>query len=267
MVALAIDDEQISLDYLTFQLKESELIDSVYSFLNPDSVLNWLETNEADVAFSDIIMDEMSGISLAQKIVEKCPKCKVIFVSSSKEYALDAFKLHASGYVVKPITKQEIEAELMHIMGDVKTTEVQAGVRIQCFGNFEVFISGRPVLLKYQKTKELLAYLVDRNGAACRMEEIASVLYADKEYNKSLQSLIRNLIADAFQAMKEADAQDVLVKERGQIAIVKEAVSCDYFDLQNGIGTALKGYRGEYMRQYAWAKKTCDSLNQTYHIV
>ena len=50
-------------------------------------------------------------------------------------------------------------------------------VRFQTFGNFEVFIDGQPVKFKYNMTKEMLAYLVDRNRALCTNNEIMAVLW------------------------------------------------------------------------------------------
>ena len=55
--------------------------------------------------------------------------------------------------------------------------DVPAGVKVQCFGNFEVFVGGRPLSFKRSKSKELLAYLVDRNGATCTNGEMLAVLW------------------------------------------------------------------------------------------
>ena len=52
-----------------------------------------------------------------------------------------------------------------------------AGVKIQCFGNFEIFVNGRTLAFKRSKSKELLAYLVDRNGATCTNGEMLAVLW------------------------------------------------------------------------------------------
>lgn len=67
-------------------------------------------------------------------------------------------------------------------------------VRMQTFGNFEVYVDGKPLEFKYSRTKEMLAYLVDRQGALCTMAEIQAVLFEDEMGHESyIKSLRRDL--------------------------------------------------------------------------
>ena len=75
----------------------------------------------------------------------------------------EALDMHASGYILKPITAQKIRKELENLRFPVKP-ERRNRVYFQTFGNFEVFIDEQPVKFKYDLTKEMLAYLVDRKG-------------------------------------------------------------------------------------------------------
>lgn len=78
------------------------------------------------------------------------------------------------------------------------------GIKIQCFGNFEIFVGGRPLSFKRSKSKELLAYLVDRNGATCTNGEMLAVLWEDKPDTASLHSHLRNLIFDLSHTLEDA---------------------------------------------------------------
>ena len=119
-------------------------------------------------------------------------------------------------------------------------------------GNFEVFVDEQPVKFRYDKTKELLAYLVDRTGALCTNGEIMAVLWSDEKHSEYLRSLKKDLI-DTFTV---AGCGDVISKQWGKIGIVREIVDCDYYDWLDSKISAVNLYRGEYMTQYSWCEFT-----------
>ena len=133
---------------------------------------------------------------------------------------------------------------------------------VQTFGNFEVFLNGRIFKFERAKTKELFAYLVSRKGAICSNNEIAAVLWEDKEDTLSLQTLFRQLVADLTAKLGEAGMQDILVRERGQLAIIPDKISCDFYDFCNGLN--VNNYLGEFMTQYGWAEFTNGYLDRMY---
>ena len=134
---------------------------------------------------------------------------------------------------------------------------------VQTFGNFECFIDGQPVRFKYSKTKEMLAYLVDRKGAMCTNGELLSILWGEDSEKK--KSYLKNLKSDLTRALAEAGLEDVLVKYRGSIGIAVDKVSCDYFDLLSGKDNMLGSYWGEYMNQYSWSEMTHAYLENYYN--
>ena len=120
-----------------------------------------------------------------------------------------------------------------------------------------MFIDGKPVKFKYDLTRELLAYLVDRNGAMCSNKEIMAVLWGDK-YSPSY---FRSLIKDMKDIFSGVGCEDILTQQRGKIGIVREKVDCDYYDWLDGKSYVVNLYRGEYMTQYSWAELTTASLS------
>ena len=137
-----------------------------------------------------------------------------------------------------------------------------AGVKIQCFGNFEIFVNGRTLAFKRSKSKELLAYLVDRNGATCTNGEMLAVLWEDKPDTASLHSHLRNLIFDLSHALEDAGVTGLLIRGRSTLAIDTGKVDCDYYNFLKGDRSAINSYRGEYMTQYSWAEVTRSALRQ-----
>ena len=155
-------------------------------------MLAFAEETRIDVAFLDVEMAVTSGVQLAQRLTLYQPQINIIFATGFGQYRDSAFDLHASGYLMKPITAEKVRVELAHLRYPVHGKK---RVQVQTFGNFDVFLDGRPVKFKYSKTKELFAYLVDRKGAMCTVGEMMSVLFEeDQGHETYFKSLRRDLL-------------------------------------------------------------------------
>lgn len=165
MRVIIVDDEQTALQNLEMTLNAFSEFTEVISFSSPHKAVDWLQTNEVDIAFLDINMNQLNSLALAKRLKELCPSCKVVFVTGYSQYALQAIQMHASGYLMKPARVDDIRAELNYILNPPSAPMVlDKQIRVQCFGNFEVFMGNEPIKFQYSKTKELLAYLIDRRG-------------------------------------------------------------------------------------------------------
>ena len=110
-----------------------------------------------------------------------------------------------------------------------------------------MFSDGVPVKFRYAKSKELFAYLVDREGAAVNVNELNAVLWEEDH-----KSYCRNLISDIASTLKAVGADDVFIKRRNECFIDTEKVDCDYYSYKKNDPDAVRAYRGEYMAQYDW---------------
>ena len=115
MIAITVDDERPMLNALTDIVKGSPDIREVHDFSVCSAALEWISGNNADIAFLDINRRGMGGLSLAEKITEIQPECKIVFCTGYEEYALNAIQLRCSGYLIKPITKEAVQKEIDHI--------------------------------------------------------------------------------------------------------------------------------------------------------
>lgn len=256
MNIIAVDDERPALRLLTDTIEGAAPGNQVRGFANARDVLHYAERNAFDVAFLDIELQGMSGVELARTLKRMNPRINIVFVTGHMEYMNEAFSMYASGYVMKPPTKEKIRQELENLRHPVPQAEGKKRVRVQAFGNFEVFLDGEPMRFQYSKTKELLAYLVDRKGSLCVNGEIISVLWEDSVNLSRRNSHFRNLSSDLVNAFKAAGCGDVIVKQRGKMAVVPDKIDCDYFDWENGDIRGINAYKGEYMAQYSWGEMT-----------
>lgn len=253
MIAIAVDDEPLMLGALVKAISASPDITNVMQFSGCNETLDFIKDNTADVAFLDINMRGMGGLALAEKIIELCPECKIVFCTGYEEYAVSAFKLHASGYLMKPIAAEDVQIEIDNIKGMRQGEKL---LTVNCFGNFEVYVNGEKLTFKRSKTKELFAFLVDRNGAGVTAAEICSVLWENGDVQKN-QNYIHQLFRDLRQALENVGADAVFLRNNYTYSIVPEKIDCDYFSYQK---TGNPKFRGEYMSQYSWAEETCGLL-------
>lgn len=246
MRILLVDDEQLQLLRLENACKKVLPDAEFFSYINPVKAFEENKDNNIDLAFLDIEMPGINGIQLAKKLKKNNPKIKIIFVTAYNEYALDAYKVHASGYITKPVNENKIQEEINEL-GSVIELNPTKKLQIKCFGNFEVFHNGEPVRFSYKKSKEAFAYLVDREGSAINVNELNAVLWEEDH-----PSYLRNLIADIQNTLKSIDAEDVFIKRHNECYIDVNKVDCDAYEYKKGNPDAVRMYRGEYMFQYSW---------------
>ena len=247
MLLLLVDDEELQLTRLkkcvSNILPEAELL----TFINPIKAYEESKDKDIDIAFLDIEMPGMNGIKLAKKLKDKNPLINIIFVTAFDNYGLEAMKLHASGYVSKPVNEDKIKEELENLRNPVELSSNNK-IQVKCFGNFEVFCNGEPIKFSYSKSKEVFAYLIDREGAAININELNAVLWEEDH-----KSYLRNLISDIQKTLKKIDASDVFIKRHNECFIDINKVYCDAYEYKKDNPDAINLYRGEYMIQYPWA--------------
>lgn len=250
MRIIALDDEKIALEGLTEAIRQAEPYAEIYGFSEAEAALEFFRRTPCDVAILDIQVWDMNGVELAKKMKLLQPDINIIFMTGYGDYMEAAFDMHASGYLMKPSTSEKIRRELDNLRHPVPVTSKR--VKFQTFGNFEVFIEEQPVKFKYDLTKEMLAYLVDRNGAYCTNGEIMALLWGDKQH----ASYLSNLKKDLLDRFRQNGCQDVIDCGWNKIRIVPGMADCDYYDWMNGKAYSINQYHGEYMAQYSWAEFT-----------
>ena len=256
MKALAVDDEIYMLENLQEAVAASSDIETVSAFSSCSAALAYAAENPVDVAFLDINMRGIGRLGLAEKLMEIYPQCKIIFCTGYEEYAVSAFKLHVSGYLMKPITAEAVQKEIDHIKG-VKAQ--QKMLEIRCFGNFEVLYNGQVLSFKRTKAKELMAVLVDRKGAGMTAKQICAVLFPENTDDAKNSAYLRQLVLDLKNTLRQIDSEDVLCHDTPYYRIDTNLVKCDYLSF---IETGKPNFHGEYMAQYSWAEETCAMLER-----
>lgn len=256
---IAADDEPLALELLVRTIKSVRPMAQIMAFTKPEAVMAYVKENPCDVAFLDIQMRGMSGVELAEALTRQNPNVNLIFVTGYDQYTGDALALHASGYILKPVSRAKVEKEL----SDLRHPQAPMLLRVRCFGNFDVFgPDGRPLHFTRTKSKEAFAYLIHRCGAGCTVKELAAVLFEDEPYDTKKCQYMQKIFSSLMDALREAGAEGVISKRYNNMAVNMDRVDCDYYRLLQSDPAALREYRREYMTQYAWAEPETAELDE-----
>ncbi len=256
MTIVCIDDEKLVLDLTVSMCRELPMKPEVKGFQKANDALLWLKDHTADITLTDINMPDMNGLVLTAKLKRLCPDMKIIFLTGYSEYAVDAFALHASGYIMKPVGKERLLSEIEHAMSDHWQTKPPVHIEAHTFGEFDLIIDGEPAVFTRKKAKELLAYLIDRHGHSVSRANVFAVLFEDKLYDRSMQKQLDVIIRSLRETLRKYDAEDIFELNRGNLRIRPEMIDCDMYRFMDGDIEAINMYRGEYMNSYSWAAIT-----------
>ncbi|MCD9024661.1 response regulator [Cohnella silvisoli] len=162
---MIVEDEQRILAYMTNQLAAYPEFELLGCFDVPEEALAAFPALLPDVAFLDIQMPRLTGLALAEKLLRIKPDLIIVFLTAYEQYALDAFKVEAIDYILKPIGSDDIERVLRRLdklrpaAAAVAPDAAHAGPMIRCLGTFEVIgRDGSPVRWPTKKAEELFAY-------------------------------------------------------------------------------------------------------------
>ena len=105
---MIVDDESLALSRLKRLLNENG-IEDITAFDNPIDALKEITKTKFDAVFLDISMPNITGLELADSIIQLEPKTFIIFQTAYSEFALEAYKSGGMGYLVKPIESNDIK--------------------------------------------------------------------------------------------------------------------------------------------------------------
>lgn len=261
MRTITVDDRQLVVDMMLRILGKVDPQGEHVGTTEPDVALTFAAQRPFDVAFLDIEMPRMGGLDLARAMQEQNLRLNVVFVTSFAQYAVEAFGVHASGYLLKPMTKASVADALAHLRYQPQEPEKRP-VEVRCFGAFEVLVDGRPVQFGRSKSKELFAYLVDRRGAICSYDMVVGALWPDRRAEDSQKSMVRTFLSDISSSFEKLGMSGVVERDgKGGMRVVTSMLDCDYYRYLEGDPQAARSYVGQYMQQYEFAEETALQLS------
>lgn len=180
------------------------------------------------------------------------------------EYPGQERRLYITRRAVRPGMGEE-HTLCLCISDEVKpapTVVEKPRVRIRTFGYFDVFVDDQPVAFRYEKSKEMLAVLVDRAGGYASNPYIISCLWENEPYSERLQGRCRQTAHRLMEILRQYGIEDIIEKVDGRRRIIPEKVDCDYYNYMNGKRLPGQQFSGTYMSDYSWGEITLSSLQK-----
>lgn len=133
-------------------------------------------------------------------------------------------------------------------------------VRIRTFGYFDVFVDDRPIPFRNEKSKELLALLVDRRGGFVSSEEAISYLWEDEPADPVTLARYRKVALRLKNNLAEHCIAHIVESVGGRRRIAAELIRCDLYDYLSGREDSARLFKGSYLTNYSWGEHTLAEL-------
>jgi two-component SAPR family response regulator len=279
---LLVDDEEDALNLLEILLNRIGDVEVVGRYVNPVQAVEALRASPVDAVFLDNEMPGMSGMETARKMREIRPRVPIVFTTAHAEYAVEAFEIESTDYLLKPLALNRLEHAVSRIRQAVSRLSDRSDVVIRCLGGFAIALphdANRTLPWRTNKEKELCAFLIHHGekqvDTALIIESIwpGYDLRKAKTYLYTCLSYLRKSFQDhdlpmrveksenGFALRLNGAATDVHVFEKtlGDVMLA-EKPDKPMFDKLDGL------YRGEYMEgcDYSWAVYKQAALNAKY---
>lgn len=171
MRVMLVDDEESAVNFLDMLLAEVADVEVVGKYINPFIALEAFNELQADVVFLDIQMPGIPGMELAAKLRALSPKVRIVFTTAYSNYAIEAFNLNATDYLLKPFTQERLQDTISRFTTGAVTEQRQAEsastCSIQLLGRLHIHATDKQTAnlsWKIHKEKELCAFLLHHCG-------------------------------------------------------------------------------------------------------
>ena len=195
-------------------------------------VLDYVRSGAAaDICFLDIIMPEMNGIELAEKLRESGFKGAIVFLTTSNEYAHESYRVEAFDYLIKPPSPEAVLVVLQKLEA-ARLSEDTDGITLKVFG------VARKILfrdIEYAEVKNHKVFILLTSGGSvdvsAPLSEIAPRLLCDNRFAQCHASYIVNM-----DAISSISGSEITMRGGARISVSKKYADTKRKYLSRGLG-------------------------------
>lgn len=127
MRGIIVEDEQLACDELSYLLREFPDVEVVATGKNGLEAVRLIEEFEPDVVFLDVQMPGMDGMGVIRKVREqRLPMPHFVLATAYDQYAVEAFRLEALDYLLKPVDKERLGETIERVRRGVQERQKPA---------------------------------------------------------------------------------------------------------------------------------------------
>lgn len=286
MNVLLIDDEQAMLTALSQLLSRIEGVVIVGMVRSRAEAVEFVAQQTVDLAFIDIKIAEDNGLTIALELRKRNADLDIVFVTSHKEFALDAFDAYPLDYIVKPVSRKRLEETVARAarsrMGKSGTGNTDTPKRLSVTGLGGLQISGEQgEALKWmsRKSQELFAYLLLCHGNRTSKVRIMEEIFPDRE-EKNSELYLNTALYQLRRTLSTQGMKAILVSDREQYQMSLEQIKVDFIQFEERLSAlptidesnaeaaiaAENMYTGDLFedKPYGWALAERGRLSDVY---
>ncbi|MBV7274507.1 response regulator [Clostridium sp. PL3] len=209
--AMVIEDEALTNEH-TCRLLRNENIEAV-GYTNSYEAFDNINIYKPDVLFLDIEMPEMDGLSLAENAYAAGYAGEIVFITAYDQYALDAFRVSALDYLLKPIMLEELNRSIERVKKRRtanlynKSSNPNKKIRISLFGDILLYIGESNTSIRWMTSKsaEIFAFMLLQKGdTKISKWQLMDEIWSDKDQHKADINL-RSTISRLNKTLREND--------------------------------------------------------------
>ncbi len=285
MKAIILDDERSMLLILKKMLSQIPGVEIVGSFQSTAEAEKYIKENKVNLAFVDISMPEENGIDFARRIMKEMPELAIIFLTAHKEYALEAFEVHAYDYIVKPISQIRLENSVQRVRQRLLSFNHvnrfnMPKLHVYCFGGLEIrYGENRTIRFTSSKSMELFAYLLMKDGRFVSKWNVVDDVFRGMPL-KNAETYLNTTVYKLRKALEPHGMKSAILSSDESYKLNKEDIYVDFKDFEqrvysfSEIGSANyekaiiteRLYTGELfgLKDYCWASYHKERLSEMY---
>ncbi|MBU3144875.1 response regulator [Clostridium sp. CF012] len=241
MKVILIDDEKSMLLIMKKMISKVPEIEIAGAFQSSAQAYKFIKENRVDIAFIDIKMPEESGLDLARRIVSEFERIDIVFLTSHKEYALEAFDVHAVDYIVKPVSQERLEHTIKRIkerlIFPLPYSYGGASVKLSvyCLGGLDIRgVDGGSVKLTSSKSLELLAYLLLNKGEFVSKWRVMEDVFGEMSPHNA-ETYLNTTIYKLRKALLHHEMKAAVISVNESYRIDIKDIYIDFIDFDNRV--------------------------------
>lgn len=286
MKVVLVDDEKFMLLIMRRMISKIPDIEVVGSFQSPNEAYLFLKENKVSIVFVDINMPEENGLDFARRVSREVKDIAIFFLTAHKEYALEAFELHAFDYIVKPVSQEKLEnsiliaKERLVFLQESNDSIRKPKLSINFLGSMEIWgTSNEMVHFTSTKSIELLSYLVIKKGRFASKWNIIDDVFGGMPPHNA-ETYLNTTIYKLRKALEPYDMKSAIVSGDESYRIEMKYIYADFMDFENRLTSHFnihsynqaevlqidKVFRGELFgdKDYYWSYAEKERITELY---
>lgn len=241
MKVIIIDDEK-AMHLIMKRMLAKVDVEIVGSFLETATAFSYLTNHEVDLAFVDISMPRENGLEFAERLRESGRQTKLVFITSHKEYALNAFDVYAFDYIVKPVMQERLHKTVQRALAEKRSERLLQKnreptfnkVEFNCLGGIDIQSSrGMRVKWKSSKSAELFGYLLIHKGRLVSRARLIEDMFGSMP-QKNAEMYLNTTVYQLRKVLETYGLKESLHSDSNHYALSLNHVHVDLLSFEEG---------------------------------